>query len=112
MELDGDFAEALELLDEAIDEFPDRLQETFDEIDLIGKELAYAADDRRRMECCERLSDEYIENIRKSLPELPDKKFNRYINEYKSSINYYRKLVEFLFLLKQNFNLQLKIYVL
>ena len=60
MELDGDFAEALELLDEAIDEFPDRLQETFDEIDLIGKELAYAADDRRRMECCERLSDEYI----------------------------------------------------
>ena len=32
MELDGDFAEALELLDEAIDEFPDRLQETFDEI--------------------------------------------------------------------------------
>ena len=30
-----------------------------------------------------RLSDEYIENIRKSLPEMPESRKERYINEYK-----------------------------
>jgi len=28
------------------------------------------------------LTDEYIENIRNNLPELPDKKYNRYLTEY------------------------------
>lgn len=60
MAIKGELADALELLDEAIDEFPDRLQETFDEIDRICSDLASATDDRKRMECCEKLSDEYI----------------------------------------------------
>ena len=30
-----------------------------------------------------RLSDEYVENIKKNLPELPESRKNRYLNEYK-----------------------------
>ncbi len=32
-----------------------------------------------------RLSDEYIENVRKNLPELPESRHDRYINEYNMS---------------------------
>lgn len=41
-----------------------------------------------------RISDEYIEKIRKTLPELPDAKISRYISEYKLSVYDAEVLVE------------------
>lgn len=42
-----------------------------------------------------KLSDEYIENIRKTLPELPESRKTRYMEEYKLS----EKMLDYLLLL-------------
>ena len=45
-----------------------------------------------------RLSDEYIENIKKDLPELPESRIERYLNEYKMSEKDAKTLVSSKFL--------------